>query len=45
MKNPKRNNPNNPNNQKPNRNMMKGPFFYLLLFLAFMGIFQLLTGD
>lgn len=45
MKNPKRNNPNNPNNQKPNRNMMKGPFFYLLLFLAFMGIFQLFTGD
>lgn len=42
MQNPKRN---NPNNQKPNRNMMRGPFFYLLLFLAFMGIFQLFTGD
>src|SRR5699024_3808657 len=45
MKNPKRNNPNNPNNQNPNRNMMRGRFFYLLLFLAFMGIFQLFTGD
>lgn len=47
MQRPNRNNPNNLNNQKPNpnRNLFRGPLFYLITFLAFMGIFQLFAGD
>lgn len=41
-------NPRNRNNfprKNPNRNLFRGPLFYLLMFLAFMGLFQFFAGD
>ncbi|HFI0463279.1 TPA: ATP-dependent zinc metalloprotease FtsH [Streptococcus suis] len=39
MQNPNRKTPN------PNRNLFKGPLFYVLVFLALMGLFQFVAGD